>query len=273
MTASNPYRQRVAVCVGINCYATHPQLRYAVSDAVEMANVFEAMGFDRVVLLTDEDATRMRILEEIGRFQESAKADDLFVFYFAGHGWTGRNEHGEPAGYLIPWDCERGHETSDGISMARFSAMMNRMNSRHVLLLVDACYSGYGISPANPTRNRGGRGKSLLPEPPTTGQRCIQILTAGGAMDRAFESDGHGLFTRHVLECLRGESQEAGDGFISATELAARVRHKVVTETGGWQKPRFGCEGDGDVLLAVATPSIPGTRVAMMDNSLPLPTR
>ena len=261
------YRQRVAICIGINRYPTHPQLRYAVSDALEMANAFEGMGFDRVVLLSDEEATRDRIMMEIESFRNDAAEDDLLVFYFAGHGWTARNEQGEPSGYLVPFDCERGRETEQGLSMIELSSTINAMPTRHVLLLVDACYSGYGIHPAEPARGKGRREATASSSSKNVDGRSIQILTAGGAMDQAFESDGHGLFTRNILECLRGLVPEAADGVLSGTELAIRVKHNVETETGGWQKPRFGCSGDGEITLVLTPATPPGSRLAMAQRS------
>jgi uncharacterized caspase-like protein len=229
------YERRIAVCVGVNAYPEHPALKCAENDAAAMAGVFDGYGFDDVVLLTGDKAKRGTIMDELARIRLSAGENDLLVFFFAGHGWTVR-EGDSVMGYLVPFDCRSGREAEDGISMAELTSISDSMPNRHSLFLVDACYSGYGISDrpsADDTR------------------RSLQILTAGGRMDRAFESDGHGLFTRHVLNYLRGVNDRSPRSEVSVSEMARLVRSEVASETGGWQSPRYGSVGGDDIILGV----------------------
>ena len=261
-TTQQVYGQRFALCIGVNGYQAHPALNCAVSDATAMAGVFEAYGFDEVVLLTDATATRGNILDEMERLQAKAGPDDLFVFYFAGHGWTIRESAGL-TGVLVPVDCRKGHEAQDGISMGVLKTYSDRMQNRHSLFLMDACYSGYGLIGSDEgVQRRVRRRLSSRMIEELTDSPSVQVLTAGGELDRAFESDGHGIFTRYVLECLRGAKAVARDGVISGVELAAHVRDKVRSETGGWQSPQFGAVGEGDVLFTMGDADA-GTAVAM----------
>lgn len=245
------YGRRIAICIGINEYTALQNLNCAVNDAVEMASVFEAYGFDEVVLLTNEEATRETVLGELQRLRDGASEDDLFVFFFAGHGLTLRKGQ-DLTGVLVPADCRKGYEAQDGISMAYLKQISDEMACRQSLFLVDACYSGYGLAGQSSVSTRARRGKvseSTLKQ--MTSRPSVQILTAGGEQDRAFESDGHGLFTRSVLQCLRGESPEGRDGVVLGRELANKVRSSVREETGGWQTPQFGCDGDGDIVFTM----------------------
>ena len=78
------------------------------------------------------------------------------------------------------------------------------------------------------------------------------MLTAGGALDRAFEADGHGLFTRYILNYFhRSGGRNSG---VSALKLAAYVRNRVRRETSGWQTPHFGRMGAGEITIAMNEP-------------------
>ena len=249
--AHGRYRQRVAVCVGINRYESHPKLNCAENDAAEMARVFRDFGFDDVTLLLGSDATRETILNTLHRAKDGLSSSDLFVFYFAGHGMTVRQGSADLMGYLLPVNCRAKNEADDGISMGILKELTDSLPSRHSLFLMDACYSGYGLS-KGVARAAGFEGNN---------DPCVQILTAGGELDRAFESNGHGLFTGHLLDSLEGIDRK-GKGAITGTELAKIVKQKVSSETGGWQTPQFGTAGGGDVVLVKRRPVL-ADQVAM----------
>ena len=58
------YSSSHALVVGIDKYRLWPHLEYAVKDAVAMAAVLEAKGF-QITMLTDEQATLKRILAKL----------------------------------------------------------------------------------------------------------------------------------------------------------------------------------------------------------------
>lgn len=232
------YRQRIAVCVGINSYTDYPQLSCAVNDASSMADVFEAYGFDRVVLLTEAQADRETIMDELSGIAGTIGSEDLFVFFYAGHGWTGADGAADKMGYILPVESRKGLETEAGISMQTLRGVIEAMPNRHSLLLMDACYSGFGLQVA------GAAGDGMA-------SRSVQMLAAGGELDRAFESNGHGLFTRHILKYF----ERSGSRGISALKLAAYVHKRVKRETSGWQTPRFGRVGEGEIMIAMVEPA------------------
>lgn len=257
------YGRRLAVCVGINSYSEHTQLKSSVNDAAAMATVFEEYGFDEVVLITEAQARRETILNTVRRLGAEAGAEDLFVFYFAGHGVTVRGKNQKLSGYLVPFDCRRGEEARAGIAMSELKALADAMSCRHVLFMTDACHSGYAVAAMTDLRNTAHpqlSGKHLARMKSAS---SIQILTAGGERDLAFEANGHGLFTNHVLQYLRDNLRKGARGVVSGLTLASHVARKVSSETGGWQRPRFGQMGEGDILLAMGQPGFNASQVAL----------
>ncbi len=84
-----------ALIVGINDYAPvgagGPDLRGCVADARDMANTLHVLGIVPAVpasmrILTNANATRANILSGLKWLITGAKAKDVLVFYYSGHG-------------------------------------------------------------------------------------------------------------------------------------------------------------------------------------------
>lgn len=84
----SPYKR--ALCIGINEYPdTANDLYGCVNDAKDWASLLvDCFGFkkDNITLLTDEQATRFRILSALSDLVMNAEAEDVIVFTYAGHG-------------------------------------------------------------------------------------------------------------------------------------------------------------------------------------------
>lgn len=67
-----------------------------------------------------------------------------------------------------------------------------------------------------------------------------------------FELDGHGLFTRRLLEALGGAADDNQDDILTAFELGNYLRQKVSAESLNKQTPVFGIiEGEGEFVFLV----------------------
>ena len=69
---------------------------------------------------------------------------------------------------------------------------------------------------------------------------AVQVVTAGRKGERAIEEGGHGLFTRRLLDGLRGVADPEGLGFVTAAQLAAWIEPRVVRDSGGKMTPQYG---------------------------------
>lgn len=248
---SNYYRYRKALCVGINSYKEFPTLEYALSDAQSIASVLRAYDFEEVTLITDQKATKRKIVNELLRFKSESEEEDLFVFYFAGHGTAQKDHEGKEQGYLIPVDCTGEMELYEqGISMGLFKDICSTMPNKHILFLIDCCYSGYGLTRSSAIKTKPSDGDMHNYLKSITSRRAVQILTAGGKNDLAHERGGHGIFTSYLLEVLEGRTSHKDDGIISTLEMSSYIKQNVINQTRGKQNPAFGyLDGNGDVVF------------------------
>lgn len=242
------YGRSIAAVIGIDDYEVWPPLSAAVADARSVADYFRGQGFDEVIEILDRDATRESILSLLGtELPKRTGKDDRVVIYFAGHGQTESLPTGDQQGYIIPADGKMGEFFASAISMDQVRQLSKRIPARHILYIMDSCYSGMGF-----TRSAG-----VDPTTPgyirkVTSLKAVQMIAAGGAGEQAQESEGHGVFTRLLLQALDGDADLDRDGFVTATELGAYLRPNVSRATSQAQTPQYGrLVGEGEVVFRV----------------------
>lgn len=236
VAVSTGYADSYAVVIGINEYQKWPKLQYAVQDAKAIRDTLvNRFGFDnsRVFTLTNGEATRNNIL---ALFQDKLanaklKKDDRIFVFFAGHGATRQLSSGRSLGYIVPVDSDPQQVSVDAIPMSELQNVAESVNSKHLLFVMDACYSGLGLTRA------GGTSAFLRDNARRIGR---QMLTAGGADQMVADGgpNGHSVFTWTLLQALGGKADLNSDGMITATELAAYVAPAVASVSQ--QTPAFG---------------------------------
>ncbi|MBM3219216.1 MAG: hypothetical protein FJZ38_11155 [Candidatus Rokubacteria bacterium] len=243
---TSAYGESWAVVIGINDYR-HPRidkLRYAVNDAQSVQRALIRLGWkrERIITLLDREATKAAIEQTLGdRLRREVKPQDRVLVFFAGHGVTDTRASGEEEGYLLATDTDPGSLYGTGISMDSLRNIPARVNAKHILFVIDACFSGYSIT-------RGVR--SELVEDMMR-RKAVQVLTAGTRDQVVEERDGHGVFTQVFLRAIEdGAAFGPGKRWLALDELGVWVRSKVHAETGGRQEPRFGnMYGDGQFVF------------------------
>ena len=157
-----------ALVIGINSYPDPNKLFGCVNDAGGICGLLtNSLAFTNgdINLLTDGQATKVKILEGLQWLVRGATANDQLLFYFSGHGSqmvladpvTGqKNIHD----VLCPVDIDWTPATclSDLDFQSVFSALPNGVEC---IWVADACYSG-GLLPFA-RRSREGRKKAITP--------------------------------------------------------------------------------------------------------------
>nr|WP_315472342.1 polysaccharide deacetylase family protein [uncultured Undibacterium sp.] len=235
-SVTSDYQNSWAIVIGINDYVKWPKLQYAVQDAKAIReSLVNRLGFsnDKVLTLSNGEATRNNILalfhDKLGHAQ--LKKDDRVFIFFAGHGATRKLSSGRNLGYIIPVDSDPEQLSVDAIPMTDLQNIAENLNAKHVFFVMDACYSGLGLT-------RGGGTSAFLRENAKRIGR--QMLTAGGADQLVADGgpNGHSVFTWTLLQALNGKADLNGDNLITATELAAYIAPAVSSVSQ--QTPAFG---------------------------------
>jgi uncharacterized caspase-like protein len=203
------------VTIGVNRYRdSRFNLDYGVPDALAILRQLDRASsgvFNRTIAyqLTDEAATRAKILEVLTALQ-SLPPDDVLVVYLAGHGEIVGNEW-----YLLPQDfvfSPQGIQQT-GISATQLEQLLSRAGPQRVLVMIDSCKSGGGIDTLATSMDR----RMLHAVGRNTG---VAMLASARRDQLAAEIPrlGHGAFTYVVLEGLSGKAATR-TGRVTAGEI------------------------------------------------------
>lgn len=241
LNANIIYDNSWALVVGVNDYDNVPDLHYAVEDALAIKNLLiNDLGFPRsnVRYLIDKEATQSNINKELQKLLKSAGPNDRVVFYFAGHGETEKLglEQGD-AGFLMPSDADAENLFFSAIPMEDLKSISKFSKAKHMLFLVDACYSG--LAAVN-TRGLSTNTPNYIDK--ITEENSRQIITAGQKDEKVLEKDEweHSAFTKNLISGLKDKKANANnDDYITGSELGLYLQEKVSIDTENFQTPQF----------------------------------
>lgn len=220
------------VIVGINQYKNPKyNLNYANADATAFEAAFKngsaaLIQKTNVVTLFDQNATKQKIKDAFATMISRAQPQDLFVFYYAGHGVI--NDQKEF--FLVPHDVTQlygndGALAQNGVSAAELQEFSKNLKAQKQLFILDACQSAGAIEGAVASTRGAAEEKAIAQLARSTG---TQWLTAAGSEQFAteFQQLGHGTFTYCILEGFKGEA-DSGDKKLTVKELDAYLQDKV----------------------------------------------
>lgn len=278
--------RRLALCVGINDYPGQP-LEFCVADAEGWGDWLDGQGFE-VRFLRNREATYARIRQELERLVDEARAGDVLVFQYAGHGTrlpdVDADEDDDTDEAIVPFDHEDGALLIDDDFRAIFSRVPEGVS---LTCFMDCCHSGSNTRIfARSTSGRVGKRARFL-RPTDAMVRAHEAFRAAQAQDRAagrgpsgargrgasdrddrdamrwvsfaacepwevaLESEGHGDFTRIALR----ELESAGGASLTHRELQRRIVRAFGKDRE--QTPRLDCNvtSEGYVLLQGRVPA------------------
>ncbi len=218
--------------VGINKYKNPKYtLNYASADATGFKEIMEKSSnsiFNKVniVYLGDENATKAGIVTAFDNVKETAKAKDVFIFYYAGHGVLNEKK----TFYIVPQDVTQLYGNDDALEQKGISATDMQQFSKNIkaqkqLFILDACQSAGAIDQIVAARGAAEE-KAISQLARSTGTHW---LTASGSEQFAseFKQLGHGTFTYVLLEALSGKADIGGDKKVTVKELDAYLQEQV----------------------------------------------
>ena len=162
------------------------------------------------------------------KIKQNAKQEDVFIFYFAGHGVISIDDN--PLFYLIPHDVTRLHENNEvlgtkGISAEELENFSLNLKAQKQLFIFDACQSG---AMAEMLAMRGAAEEKAIAQLARSTGTYWLAATGSDQFATEFATLGHGLFTYAVLEGLKGAADGASaDKKITVKELSAYLDEKV----------------------------------------------
>jgi uncharacterized caspase-like protein len=245
------YSKLHAILVGINKYKDEriSTLRYACKDAEDFGDLLKEgihpSELDINVIL-NEEATKEAVIREIGvKLPKRLNPDALVLLYFACHGSPEIDSTFDNASrYLVMHDTDKDSLFSTAIDMERdLKSLFERLSSRHVIIIIDACFSGKGGGRTfegpkmHHARSNKDRGLHLSLKDLYLGEgRYIITACADDQVARESSNLGHGIFTYQLMRILKCPCES---NTIPIPILYYELTKAVRIATNGLQIPIF----------------------------------
>ena len=239
---STALREKWALVVGISKFRAGQalpklNLQFPAKDARDFAAFLKDPNYgsfkpENVQLLTDEQATTVKIRYGLSWLAQNAGKDDLVVIYLSSHG-SPREADAVGVSYVVTHDTDISSDfasTKDGLYATGLpmddivQAAQNRIKAERVVVFLDTCYSGAALSGAKSLTMEGNGVASVTLDRFRQGIGRVMI-TASGASERSWESQAlkNGIFTFYLIQGLR-----QNNGRVPVTKVYAYLRDQVV---------------------------------------------
>lgn len=242
-TAPQPQGRNLIAVVGIDAYTYWPKLHNAVNDALGVQKLFvEKLGFVMPFPpLLNADATLENITALVtDQLGSAVQPQDNVILFYAGHGHTRVSKIGElekESGYLVPVDA-RLENWADKLSTDYFLENVSQLPARHVLLIIDACRSGFALSGMSAYRS------AVTYEEKLAQNISRKVITSARRDEDALDSGplpNHSLFTGTLIEGLNwGAADIDRNGLVTSYELGLYLQQRVGQASDSRQTPDFG---------------------------------
>lgn len=214
VAAASSARRVYAVMVGISDYPGNGNdLPRTAEDARKLQEALQRQGAlaSESVTLIDAQATRAGVRAAFQRVAAAAGPNDLFLFFYSGHGnqVRGRVSATEPDGKDETIEMVDGAITDDELTQ-----MFAQVRAQTALLILDSCFSG-------------GFSRDVVSRPGVMGLFSSEEDLTSSVAEK-FEAGG---FLSHFIQTgLSGNADENRDRVITAGELGAFVRREFARE-------------------------------------------
>lgn len=215
--------------IGINKYQNdNLTLTYARPDARAFADLINRKAgrlFNRIhsFILFDDNATKDNILSTIDEIAGMMKKEDVFIFFYAGHGSTDKGVF-----FFITSEITGLYQEDKLNKALRVDELQERFKKLPALkqvIFMDACHSGSSIQTL---AMRGATEEKALAQLSRSSGVHVMASSDSHQESAEIESLGHGVFTHVLLEALSGKADGApADAKVTVYEIKSYIDDQV----------------------------------------------
>ncbi|MGA2642100.1 MAG: caspase family protein, partial [Spirochaetia bacterium] len=206
-------------------------LNFALADANGFLDAIEPVAGRlfltvNVTTLFDAQLTRESLIKALADIQARAKPDDVFVFFYAGHGIA--MPEGKQTDFYFVLPAVTGMSAPEkvkagGLSSAELRDFAAQIPAMKQMLLVDACNAG---AFAEGFALRGAAEELALAQLARSSGAVVITATTDQQSASEIAALRHGVFTYAIIEGLGGKAAKP-DGSITANSLRLWVDDAV----------------------------------------------
>ena len=232
------YKASYALLISNGTYKNGwPKLEQPGKELDALGLVLQKQGF-MVRRVSDADSGQLNVALREFLFKVAKEPDSRVIVFFSGHGYTTK----AGMGYLVPTDAPdpgMGENAFRELALPinELEVLAKETSSRHVLFILDSCFSGSIFTSKSFGRPDAATEKIALRQPYFlgAGQKPVrQFLAAGGAGERLPESSE---FIPLLVAALTGTTTISQDGYLTGKELGLWIEQSLPHATGDRTHP------------------------------------
>jgi len=232
--------KRVALVIGNGAYQKVGKLANPANDAIAVADMLKAAGFEEVELYRNLGFRELR--KAIGDFSDLAREADTAVVYYSGHGIEV-----DGVNYLIPIDAVLDRDIDVQYEAYSLDTLLKSLEQakRLRLVMLDACRDNPFVRTMKRSAAPRAIGRGLAAVEPTSVNTLIGFAAKAGS----YALDGEGGNSPYAMAVLNHLATPGLD-----LRLAfGRVRDEVMKTTKNKQEPFvYGSLGGANVAIVAA---------------------
>nr|VFK50751.1 MAG: Concanavalin A-like lectin/glucanases superfamily protein [Candidatus Kentron sp. TUN]VFK51952.1 MAG: Concanavalin A-like lectin/glucanases superfamily protein [Candidatus Kentron sp. TUN] len=223
-TGEKKFAKYYALLIAVEKYENSDinNLDYPIEDSYQVREILHKYSFEYNNIILLENPNRDQIIRVFDKLSYSIDYEDNLLIFFAGHGYWDRKFM---QGYWLPSDASR-KSKSRWLSNSTIRDYIRGIQSKHTLLITDACFSG-GIFKTRKAFEYAQPAIEELYRLPS--RKAITSGTLNEVPDKS-------VFIKYLLKRL----EDNQDKYLSSVELFTRFRSAVINNSPLEQVPQFG---------------------------------
>jgi len=205
-------------------------LKAPANDAKALNKILKTKyGFKTKLLL---NATREEIIDEMQEMVTKLNREDNLLIYYGGHGMYIQEQE---RGYWLPIDADK-EKRSKWINTQTVAAEIKHAEAKHILLVVDSCFSGSLTKSTTTNKNlnieKGDKKWDRLK------LKTARVLISSGGTEIVDDADGsgHSYFARKLIDTL---SENEPGHVLSSHNIYEPIRTYVSNNSPVDQTPEW----------------------------------
>ena len=226
---SNQFVNSKAILVGVGDYTRGFQnLSATERDAKALYEVLTSKEYcayhpNNVSLLVGMDATTNNLRARLNEMIKDSEVDTTCLVYFSGHG-ANISMNNVIESYLCTRETNPLELATTGMSGTEFSSLLSQIPAKRLLVLVDTCHSSGVVTLKGISIKMGLVGTFL--DNLSRGSGKV-VITSSKKHQYSYVEGEYSLFTRFLLEGMKGAASVRGDNLIHVLDLFHFVNEEV----------------------------------------------
>lgn len=187
-------------------------------------------------ILSEQNATRLRLESRISQFLPSVAADSQLIVYFLGHGHIAANG----VGYLVPQGFDTKRAESTGLPLRWLVQQVENCPAKEKLILLDTTHAVPQVPASYPSAVQLAESVKENPRRPVSTSAFVVAVCDKG--QTAGKGEGRGLLATAFFEALAGGADLNLNHRVDTNELFSFVSRRVATAAsavGHTQTPKL----------------------------------